>query len=65
MLVVKRLAGVAPEVNLRNTQHKDEKAHKESIHMEPKADISRGPKQGLSLAHKKDVMSSKIKSMDK
>ena len=32
MLAVKRSAGVTPEVNLRNTLHTDEKAHKWGIH---------------------------------
>ena len=32
MLAIKRLAGVAPEVNLRNPLEKGEESHKQEIH---------------------------------
>ena len=52
----KRSAGVAPEVNLRNPLHAGNKACKRGIHpsFEPRADITRSPKQGYQWSHKKD-----------
>ena len=48
MLVIKRSAGVAPEVILRNPSHAGDKVHKQGIILasKPREDFTRSPKQG-------------------
>ena len=55
MLAVKRLAGVAPEVNLRNSAQARKHASESTLALKPKADITRSPKQGYQWPHKKDM----------
>ena len=63
MLVVKRLAGVAPEVNLRNPLHIGEEAHKPGIHpgFETQDRCHQKSKTGVSVASQKRLVSSKKK----
>ena len=55
MLAVKRLAGVAPEVNLRNSIQARKHASKSTLALKPRADITRSLKQGYQWPHKKDM----------
>ena len=56
MLMSIQSAGVAPEVNLRNSWHAGDKAHKQGIHpgFETQGRHIRSPKQGYQWHHKKD-----------
>ena len=61
MLAAKRSAGVAPEVNLRNSLHAGNKAHKQggsTLALKPRGD--RSPKQGYQWSHKKGSCPPKI-----
>ena len=55
MLAIKRLAGVAPKVNLRIhcTQVRKHISEEFAMTLEPRADITRGPKQGYQWHHKR------------
>ena len=55
MLAVKRLAGVAPEVNLRNSMQARKHASESTLALKPRADVTRSPKQGYQRPHKKDM----------
>ena len=57
MLVVKRLAGVAPEVNLRNPLYTGEEAHKWGISpgFETQGRRHQKSKQGYQWPHKEDM----------
>ena len=58
MLAVKRLAGVAPEVNLRNSAQARKHASKSTLALKHRADITRSPKR-VSVAPQKGHVSSK------
>ena len=59
MLLTKRSAGVAPEVNLRNPLHGGDEAHKQET--QPcKVDFTRSPKQQVIIVPTKGLKSSKI-----
>ena len=60
MLAVKRLAGVAPEVNLRNSVQARKHASESTLALKPRADVTRSPKQGYQWPHKKDMCPPKI-----
>ena len=62
MLAIKRMAGVTPEVNLRNPLHTGTKhARKEStVALKPSTDITRCPEQGYQWPHKKYLSSKKF-----
>ena len=47
MLEIKRSAGVSPEVNLMNSLHADDKAHKQGIH--PGFEFYKKSKTGAQL----------------
>ena len=52
MLAVKGLAGVAPDVNLRNNMQARKRAaasEKSTVALKPMADINRRPKRGVSV----------------
>ena len=51
----KRSAGVAPEVNLRNTMQEKEHASESTLAWKPRADITKSPKQGYQWPNKKDT----------
>ena len=55
MLAVKRSAGVAPEVNLRNSAQARKHASESTLALKPRADVTRSPKQGYQWPHKKDM----------
>ena len=57
MLTSIQSAGVAPEVNLRNSLHAGDKAHKRGITLalKPRGDVTRSPKQGYQWPHEKDL----------
>ena len=57
ILVTKRLADVAPEVNLRGPLQASKNARKRGIQpaFETQADIIRSPKRGYQWPHKKDL----------
>ena len=61
MPAVKRSAGVTPEVNLRNSLHTGDKAHKQWIHpgFETQGRHHQKSKTGVSVAPQKGLMSSK------
>ena len=61
MLAAKRSAGVAPEVNLRNSLHAGNKAHKRGIHpgSETQGRRHQKSKTGVSVAPQKGLMFSK------
>ena len=51
MLAVKRLAGVTPEVNLRNIHHKvlsQMQVMLPTLALKPRGNVTRSPKQGIS-----------------
>ena len=54
--VKKRSAGVAPNVNLRNSvlarKHLSERS---TLALKPRADVTRSPKHGHQCPHKKDI----------
>ena len=52
MLAAKRSAGVAPEVNLRNSLHISEES---TLVLKLRAEATRSPKQGYHWPHKKDL----------
>ena len=56
MLYIKRSAGVAPEVNLRNPLHAGQEAHTwghlDIYALKPRADIARNSKQGYQWPQK-------------
>ena len=59
---VKRSAGVAPEVNLRDLLHTGDQACKRGdppLALNPRVAITRSPKIGVSVAPQKGLMSSK------
>ena len=60
MMAVKRSSGVAPEVNLRNSLHADNKAGKQGIHpgFETQGKCHHKSKTGISMALQKGLMSS-------
>ena len=58
MLAIKRSAGVALEVNLRNPLHIGEKACNQGLKI--RADITRSPKQGYQWPPQKGLISSKL-----
>ena len=60
MQAAKRLAGVAPEVNLRIPLHTDDEVRGPTLALKPMSDIMRCPKQGYQWPHKKGLMSSKF-----
>ena len=60
MLAVKRLAGVALEVNLRNSAQARKHASESTLALKPRADVTRSPKQGYQWPHKKDMCPPKI-----
>ena len=51
----KRSAGVAPEVNLRNSAQARKHASESTLDLKPRADVTRSPKQGYQWPHKKDM----------
>ena len=57
MLTSIQSAGVAPEVNLRNSLHAGDKARKRGIHLalRPRGDVSKTPKPRYQWPHKKDL----------
>ena len=55
MLAVKRSAGVAPEVNLRNSAQARKHASESTLALKPRADVTISPKQGYQWPHKKDM----------
>ena len=55
MLTVKRSAGLAPEVNLRNSMQARKHASEFTLALKPRADVTRSPKQGYQWPHKKDM----------
>ena len=57
MLATKRLAGVAPEVNLRNPLHGGNKACKHGIHpgFQTQGKCHQKSKTGVSVAPQKDL----------
>ena len=55
MLAVKRSAGVAPEVNLRNSAQARKNASESTLALKPRADVTRSPKQGYQWPNKKDM----------
>ena len=57
----RRSAGVAPEVNLRNSTQARKYASESTLALKPRADITRSPKQGYQWPHKKDMCPPKIK----
>ena len=57
MLTSVQPAGVAPEVNLRNSLHTGDKARKQG---KPRGDVARSPKQGYQWSHEKDLCPPKI-----
>ena len=59
-VVLKRSAGVAPEVNLRNIAQARKHASESTLALKPRADITRSPKQGYQWPHKKDMCPPKI-----
>ena len=63
MLAAKRLAGVAPQANLRNILHTGKKAHKPGIHpgFETQGRHLQKSKQGYQWPHKKDSCLPKFK----
>ena len=61
MLAAKMLAGVAPEVNLRNSAQARKCAGKKStLALKSRADVTRSQKQGYQWPHKKDLCHTKI-----
>ena len=60
MLAIKRLTGVTPEVNLRNSTQARKHASKSTLALKPRADVTRSPKQGYQWPHKKDMCPPKI-----
>ena len=62
MLTSIQLAGVTPEVNLRNSLYAGDKAHKQRIHpdFETQGRHHQKSKTGVSVAPQKGLMSSKI-----
>ena len=62
MLTSMQSAGVAPEVNLRNSaQAKKHASEKSTLALKPRADVTRNPKQGYQWPPRKKLMSSKNK----
>ena len=61
MLAAKRSAGVAPEMNLRNSLHAGDKARKRGIHpgFETQGRRYQKSKTGVSVAPQKGLVSSK------
>ena len=57
MLVAKRLAGVTPEVNLREYVICMPLPRLPTLTLKPKGDVTRSPKQGYQWPHKKGVYS--------
>ena len=57
MLVAKRLAGVTPEVNLRECVICMPLPTLPTLALEPKGDVTRSPKQGYQWPHEKEVYS--------
>ena len=56
MLTSKQLAGVTPEVNLRNSMQAGKHASKTStLALKPRADVTRSQKQGNQWPHDKDL----------
>ena len=54
-------AGVAPEVNLRNSaQPRKHASQTSTLALKPRAGINRSPKQGYQWPHEDDFMSSKF-----
>ena len=49
MLTVKRLAGAAPEVNLRNPLHANERF---TLALKSMAEVAKSPKHGYQWPHK-------------
>ena len=60
MLAIKRSAGVTPEVNLRNSTQARKHASESTLALEPRADVTRSPKQGYHWPHKKYMCPPKI-----
>ena len=62
MLATERLAGVTPEVNVRNSLHAGDKACKQGIRpgLKPRADVTKSPKHGCQCSHR-EMMCSKLK----
>ena len=64
MLAIKRSAGVAPEVNLREhvTHMPPPSANKAepTLALKPRGDVTKSPKQGYQWPHKKDSCPPKI-----
>ena len=57
MLAAKWSAGVAPEVNPRhpfNTSDKSTQVTESTLALKPRTDVTRSPKHGYQLTHKKD-----------
>ena len=65
MLAIKRLAGVAPEVNLRNSMQARKHASESTLALKPRADVTRSSKQGYQWPHKKDMCPPKSKKKQK
>ena len=61
MLASIQSAGVAPEVNLRNSWHAGDEAQGSTLALKPRGDVLRSPKQGYQSPHKKDSCPPKIK----
>ena len=58
MLAAKRLAGVAPEVNLgKHVTRMPLSSANKAVHpgLKPRGDTARSPKQGFQWPHKKDL----------
>ena len=66
MLATKRLAGVAPKVNLREHESHNMYASTKceirmpTLALKPRGDVTRSPKRGLSVAPQKGLMSFKF-----
>ena len=54
VLAVKRSAGIAPEVNLRNLLHPGDTGHKRGIHLALKERASPEVQNGILVAPRKD-----------
>ena len=50
MPAIKRLAGVAPEVNLRNSKQARKHASDSTLALKPRAHVTRKSKTGVSVA---------------